>query len=96
MRVAYESLTIGEIIEEIHNASTLEDAVYWREEFVRRLGQAISRADLFDPDAADEATLYALAKAQSEQAITRLQMCIARNDRWIWTAQKTPATPRSR
>jgi len=86
VRVASGSLTTQEIIDQIYDAATLEDAVYWREEFVRRLAQAIAHANLLDPTSCDEVTLYSLAKAQSEQAIARLQMCIARNERWKWSS----------
>lgn len=78
------ALSTSEIIDKIYEAATLEDAVFWREEFIRRLAHAISRADLFDPASRDEINLYALAKGQSEQAVARLQMCIAQNDRWDW------------
>lgn len=83
MRVASTSLTTSEIIDEIYDACTLEDAIHWREQFVARLAHAISRADKADPGIREEVALYALAKAQAEQAISRLQMCIARNEHWI-------------
>lgn len=85
MQVASGTLSTSEIIDRIYEAATLEDAIFWREEFVRRLAHAISRSDLFDPASGDDAKLYALAKAQSEQAIALLRMCIATNERWSWS-----------
>jgi hypothetical protein len=59
--------------------------VFWREQFVSRLQRAILRSDLLDPRSRDEVNLYAQAKAQSEQAISRLQFCLAKNERWNWS-----------
>lgn len=87
------ALSTSEIIDHIYEASTLEEAVFWREEFVSRLGRAILRSDLFDPASRDELNLYAQAKAQSEQAIARLQLCMANNERWAWSAQAKTFTP---
>lgn len=85
MRSVSDPLTTNEIIDKIYDATTLEDAILWREEFVRRLSHAISHADL--REARHEIDLYALAKAQSEQAIARLQMCLAKGERWSWSAK---------
>jgi hypothetical protein len=85
MRVASGALSTSEIIDKIYEAYTLEDAVFWREEFVSRLAHAILRSDLMDPKLRDEVNLYAQAKAQSEQAIARLQFCLVNNERWNWS-----------
>jgi hypothetical protein len=85
MRVAAGALSTSEIIDKIYEAYTLEDAVFWREEFVARLSRVILRSDVLDPNVRDEVNLYAQAKAQSEQAIARLQFCLANNERWTWS-----------
>jgi hypothetical protein len=87
MRVASGALSTSEVIDKIYEAYTLEDAVFWREEFVARLARVILRSDLLDPSVRDEVNLYAQAKAQSEQAIARLQFCLANNERWTWSEQ---------
>lgn len=93
MRVASGALSTSEIIDKIYDASTLEDAVFWREEFVSRLARAILRSDVFDPKLRDEVNLYAQAKAQSEQAIARLQFCLAKNERWTWSENSKSFRP---
>lgn len=75
---------LNEIIDKIYAASTLEDAIYWRERFIARISASIARSNIFDPEDRDQVCLFAAAKAQAEQAIARLQMCIARNERVAW------------
>jgi hypothetical protein len=41
MRAVSDLLTTNEIIDKIYDAPTLEEAIYWREAFVRRLSKAI-------------------------------------------------------
>jgi hypothetical protein len=72
------------IIDQIYAASTLEDAIYWREKFIARISATIARSNVFDPTDRDQICLFAAAKAQAEQAISRLQMCVARNERVAW------------
>ncbi|MDO9383992.1 MAG: hypothetical protein Q7T86_14140 [Hyphomicrobiaceae bacterium] len=94
MRVSSSgALSTSEIIDRIYDACTLEEAVFWREEFVSRLSRAILRSDLLDPTCRDEVNLYAQAKAQSEQAIARLQLCMANNERWDWSVHTRSFKP---
>lgn len=86
MRAVSDLLTTNEIIDKIYDAPTLEEAIYWREAFVRRLSKAISHSDFLE--ARSENNLYALAKAQTEQTISRLQMCLVKNERWEWSADR--------
>lgn len=86
-------MTTSEIIERVYDAWTLDDAIFWREQFVRRLSQMIANSSVLDPAQSDEVALYAAAKAQSEQAIARLQMALARGETFCWTPP-TPAAPR--
>lgn len=75
---------LNDIIDEIYAASTLEDAIFWREEFISRMARLIAEANLFDPEKRDEVCLYAAAKAQAEQAVARLQMCVLKNEHVAW------------
>lgn len=77
-------LELHEIIDEIYASCTLEDAIFWREEFIARMASLIASSNLFDARSRDEVCLYSGAKAQAEQAVARLQLCLARNERFEW------------
>lgn len=77
-------LHLNDIIDEIYAACTLEDAIFWREEFIGRMARLIASSNLFDPGQRDEVCLYAGAKAQAEQAVARLQMCVVKDERVSW------------
>lgn len=70
-----------EIVEKIFEASTLEEAIIWRQAMVRRLGQVlVPGAEL----STDQRNLYWQAKAETEMAISRLELTLTKGERWDW------------
>lgn len=76
------------VVERIFEATTLEAAIFWREVMVDRLNWAIDNLD--SSISMDEWSLYAMAKAEMEQAIRRLRECARRGDRLVWPPAKVP------
>jgi hypothetical protein len=71
----------SEIVESIFAASTLEEAITWREAMLARLGTVTEgRSDL----TADEARLHQEAKFQTELALENLRFCLLNNERAAW------------
>lgn len=78
----HEKLKATEVVERIFDASTLEEAIFWRQTMVRRLVEVLTAEGTnLSPDERD---LYRQAKAQTEMAISRLQLALAKGERWLW------------
>ena len=88
MELANGTMSTTAIIEKLFDAYTLEEAIYWRQEFVLRLADLIAAVDHFDPRTIDELSLYRRAKGQTEQSIARLQMALLKNERVDWLPSK--------
>jgi hypothetical protein len=88
MRAA--DISTHELIDRIYAAATIDDAIFWREEFVRRLRVMIASRNLFEPGQRDEVVLYARAKAQAEMAIARLQLVRDAGETLVWEHGRIP------
>lgn len=78
-------LTAAYVVDRIFDASTLEDAIFWRQEMVDRLAHAIANSAGILTD--EERGVYELAKAQTEEAIKRLRVCFENDDRPMWKSR---------
>ncbi len=88
MRTA--DVSTQELIDRIYAAANADDAIFWREEFVRRLSVMIASRNLFDSGQREEVSLYACAKAQAEMAIARLQLARDLGETLIWERGRIP------
>lgn len=90
MPMSAPDITTHELIDRIYDAASIDDAIFWREEFVRRLRVMIASRNLFDANQREEVSLYARAKAQAEMAIARLQLARDLGETLVWDHGRIP------
>ena len=73
----------SEILESIFAASTLEDAIFWREIMLGRLAEAMDAASQ-TRFTADEVQLHLEALHQIKLALENLRFCLLNNERTTW------------
>lgn len=78
----YANLKAADLVELIFDASTLEDAIFLREEMVERLEYALAMPE--SGLSSDERDLYVRAKERTEQAIKHLYAALGKKERWEW------------
>lgn len=84
MQMPAADISTQQLIDYIYDAASIDDAIFWREEFIRRLRVMIASRNLFDATHREEVALYARAKAQAEMAIARLQLARDVGETLVW------------
>lgn len=71
----------SELVESIFKASTLEEAIKWREAMLGRLAAVTDGRSNFT---AEEVRLHQEAKFHTELALENLRFCLLNNERAAW------------
>lgn len=80
--------TYSAILENIFGASTLEDAIRWRETMLARLQEAINAAAKPGGFSPGDVSLHQDARFQMEIAIVHLRLCLLNEERVFWVSEK--------